>query len=364
MTRMKGDHSAKIYAATVAEVAREGGSSTFRGEQRIRQGLGLDPLVDPKTHGTRREAMDLMIADGDKFVLKDGIAMPFKRALDTTGSMGDNVDKAFHSMPRDMKYLVQGEYPLLGRYHVQMATGLVQDRGDAHDGSQFGHSEYEPDNEIENQMRLLHPVHSGGDAPEEYQFDMWYTGYRTTTSIRSRGLKGYYFIVGDEMGRDYLATPDIKRFYNVDLQGDIDTVDLGRQVLADWHTFFLQVDDRPRVFDWWERVIGRERVVILPKTEVLAEVQAAIVGLTEGILDLQSLGDFLQGIGQLSQRDVGQITRAVANIPLRAQAEMPGFDKVPAKGSVFASRDDAWPINGISALPIAGTEPIAWRNQL
>ena len=121
--------------------------------------------------------------------------------------------------------------------------------------------------------------------------------------------------------------------------------ELGRQALQKWHTFFLQVSSNPYTTGYWSQVLGREQVVMLPRTEDLAVVQAAIIGLTEGVLDLQSVPDFLAE-ARVNRRDAMQIVRAVSNIPLRAQAMLPNFDRIPLKGSIFASREDIWPING------------------
>ena len=59
-----------------ADEAEARGSATFEGEQRARQGQGLDPLVDPAKYGVIRESNNLLVPDGEEFVLQFGIAMP------------------------------------------------------------------------------------------------------------------------------------------------------------------------------------------------------------------------------------------------------------------------------------------------
>src|SRR3989338_317394 len=152
--REKGAWSQTRYKAAATAVAARGGVATFEGEQRVRQGKGLDPLVDPSKYDVVRFSNNLLVPKGDVFELKFGVAMPVKTDVDTTGSMGGNVDIAFRVQPKVQNLLIQGKSAVLQRYHTQMATGAVQDEGDnfAYEVSQF-----EPDNEVERQMGLLVP---------------------------------------------------------------------------------------------------------------------------------------------------------------------------------------------------------------
>jgi hypothetical protein len=73
-------------------------------------------------------------------------------------------------------------------------------------------------------------------------------------------------------------------------------------------------------------------------------VQAAIIGLTEGTLDLKQVPEFLQKANV--NKDVARsITRSVANIPIGEQAALPNFSKRPQKGDLFREKTDLWPID-------------------
>ena len=100
--------------------------------------------------------------------------------------------------------------------------------------------------------------------------------------------------------------------------------------------------------DWWSDLLGSERVIQLPRTEDIAETQACIIGLTEGILDTQSAADFLTKTGA-SKTEAQRIVRAVKNIPVGLQATYPNFGRIPSAGARFASRDDLWPIGSSEA---------------
>lgn len=360
--REKTTWSAATFRGTAEAIRSEGLSVTHRGEQRAREGRGLDPLVDPKSHKATRESRNLLVEQPDgKFVLAYGVALPFVSGIDCTGSMGGNVDIAFHSIPTNQDLLVQGSAAVFKRYHVHQATVAIQDVGDQFP---FQHTECEVDNRIEEQMQLLVRERRGGDETEDYQLALWYAASRTQCTIERYGLKGYYFIIGDEIGREVLRCSDVSKIFGVELQSEISTVDLGNQVLEKWHVFYLQVGQIDYTTTWWSRVIGRERVVLLPRTEDIAVVQATIVGLTEGVLDLQNAQAFLEGETHMDKEHARRVVRAVSHIPLRVQADLPNFDKIPAAGAVFASRDDIWPLDSPEAQTAqseAGAGGIDWQ---
>ena len=353
--REKGAWSSATYGARAAEVKRTGGTATYVGEQNVRSGKGLDSLVAPNERGVVRLAMNLMVPEGDKFNLKFGAAMPVKTGIDTTGSMGSNVDIAFRVQPKVQNLLVQGSNAVLKRYHTQMATGVIQDVGDTFP---YQVSQFEPDNEVERQMGLLAPQRGGGDAPEEYQLDIFSTAYLTRSSITEYGLRGYHFMVGDEQGRDNIERELVGRVFGGEAleKAGISKMPTTKQaanaLLKKWHAFFLQVDRDSRVTSWWTEVLGKDRIVVLPRTEDLAEVQAVIIGLTEGVLNLQSAFAFLEE-AKVSPTNAARIVEACSNVPRGLQRTFPNFEKIPLAGSVFASRDDIWPIGS----PEAKTKP-------
>lgn len=349
--RKKGSWSDETYRARATEADTKG-SSTFEGEERYKQGEALDPLVDPSKYEVIRGSNNLLVPDGKEFVLEFGVAMPVESDLDTTGSMGRNVDVAFGVLPKVQNLLVQGQKAVLRRYHTQIATGIIQDRTDEYP---YLRSMFEPDNEVERQMGLLVPERDGGDNIEDYQLGLFAAAYLTKASIRDYGLKGYYFVVGDERGRDefdpkvlrQVFGPTVleKAFGSKSSQALPYTKDVAKKVLEDWHIFFLQVNNNPATTIWWADLLGKERVVQLARTSDLAEVQATIIGLTEGSLDLQTAGDFLTDLQKGSSGGVvARIKEAVRGIPIGLQATCPNFNKIPMAGARFKSREDIWPI--------------------
>lgn len=353
--REKGEWSRATFAAR-AETVRKvgGGTATFEGETRAKQGKGLDSLVDPKERGVVRGSNNLLVPDGKEFILKFGVAMPVETDIDTTGSMGRNVDIAFKVQPKVQNLLIQGEGAVLKRYHAQLATGVIQDKSD-----QFAYqrSMFEPDNEVERQMGLLVPERQGGDAPEEYQLALFAAAYLSKTSITEYGLRGYYNIVGDVIGRDSFNEALLSRVFGEDYKskaiglpkGRLPTVkEAAERALEKWHLFFLQVGNDTYTVKWWADLIGEERVVRLPRTELLADVQAAIIGMTEGLYDPQSAAKALKKYSDLSEADANKVATACEGIPMGLQKSFENFSKIPMAGARFKSRDDIWPMTGKS----------------
>jgi hypothetical protein len=350
--RQKGSFSQEAYASQARDVKTRGrGIATFEGEERVRQGKGLDSLVDASQRGVIREANNLLLPKGDQFVLEFGIAMPVKTDFDTTASMGKNVDIAFDVQPRVQKLLNDPKKGVLRRYHTQMATGSI---GDTVNRFPYQVSQFEPDNEVARQMGLLVPERNGGSTTtEEYQLSLFSTAYLTRSSVTKYGLRGYYFPTGDERGWDVLKEELATRVFGPTVfekafgkgnrpQSLPKAQDMGKKVLENWHGFFLQVYSTAYTTKWWSDVLGRERVIILPRTQDLAEVQAVVIGLTEGVLDLQSAIDLLKE-SNVQESDAKRIVEACSNIPIGLQKTFANFEKIPMAGAIFASRDDIWP---------------------
>lgn len=331
--------SPRAYETKSREVVKSGRSVTHEAEIRSQSGLGLDISVDPKNHGATRESVDVLTKQPDgSYLLTHGIAIPFQTSGDLTGSMGHNVDEFFRMLPRIQKLLV-GSGSLLGRYDVHFSTGGIQDEGDS---NPFMITEFERDNLIENQMSKVVPERKGGDPTEEYQLALFYAGERIKSTIWRYGLKGYFFIVGDEIGRDTLKPKLAKRVFGLDVQ-EISVEDLAKQVLDKWHVFYLQIGTIGWTTKYWSNLLGSERVVNLPTIEMMAEIQACIVGLTEGVLELQNLEEYLITKAGVSKHAARLIVDVVSGIPTRAQCDLPNFNNIPLAGTSVANPEDLYP---------------------
>ncbi|MEI8223869.1 MAG: hypothetical protein WCG20_01960 [bacterium] len=346
--------SETAYKRVATEVKEDGGSATSKGEQRHKEGKGLHELVDPKGYGVIRRSYGPFEAKGKRFTLVRGVAMLIEMELDTTGSMGGNVDLAFHSLPKTYNLLARGPLAPLSRYDVQMITAIF---GDVTDNYILCRSQAEMDEQIAEQMRLMVPEKQGGDGTEDPHYGLFGAAYLTHTQLQRYELKHYHFMATDADSRKKFSVSNLKRVFGEEVLDkvrenghDINEKQLPelKQVVNDLltraHAFMLQIGTNSSVTNFWKEIYGNDRVIILEDTKYLPEVQAAIIGLTEGTLDLQNLEAFLVNEAKLSSSVASTIVRAVSKIPIGAQAALENFSKLPVAGDMFADKNDLWPI--------------------
>jgi hypothetical protein len=344
----------------VAKAAESKGGTTAAGEQRHRSGRGLDPLVDPKAHGLIRRSITRMQHSGGQFVATIGLAMAVETLLDTTASMGDNVDKAFNSLPDLYDLLADPKKGVLRRYDTQIATAIF---GDQDDDYILCRSQFEMAEKIAEQMTLMVPERDGGDTPEDPQYGLFGAAYLTASAARDFGLGSYHFLVTDAPGRERLTKKNLERVYGDDVFDVVaqngfqvnpsklpDTASVVKDLLITTNAFFLKTG-RDVTGGFWDDIYPKNRTVVLPSATLLPYVQAAIIGLTEGVLNLQNLEEFLKEVGKLSASDARTVLRMVAGIPIGAQTLRTNFNKVFGKGAKFANKGDIFPI-GFDGAPV------------
>ncbi len=342
------------------EKAKESGKSvTHEAEQRHRSGKGLHELVDPKGNGVIRVSKSRYEPNVDgTFYLLRGTAMLEETRLDTTGSMGNNIEVAMRVLPRTFGLLAEGPKAVLRRYDTQMITSIF---GDVTDNYILCRSQAEIDERIAEQMTYMLPEAGGGDSTEDPQYGLFGAAYLTFATVKKLGLKSYDFTITDADARDYVTMENLKRVFGPDVlvkakeNGyDINSENLPsiKEIVADLlkttHAFVLLVGGYTA--GYWNRIFGPERVVIIPSVEYLPEVKAAIIGLTEGVLSLSTLEDYLVNDAGMTASEATRIKRAVAGIPIGAQAMLESFDKIPLIGDVFEKREDLWPIKRASEV--------------
>lgn len=340
--------------AGVASAAQSAGSATHAGEERKRKGLGIDPLVDPSAYGVIRRSISWLEPEDDHFILERGIAMLLESRLDTTGSMGDNVEIAMRVLPQTYDLLKTAAPAVLGRYDLQMITAIF---GDLQDENVLFRSQAEMDVRIAEQMTLMVPEGGGyGNGHENPEYGIFGGALLTSAQINQYGLKYYDFSLSDEPLVHRIDPSQLVRVFGKEVferlaenGHDIkksnlpSTKEVVEELLKRAHAFFLQVGDREDTFDSWVECFGRNRIVKMPRVEYLPQVQAAIIGITEGILDLGSVEDYLRG-SEVKKDDARVIARSIAGIPIGAQAILPNFNKIPLKGAILAKKSDIWPI--------------------
>jgi len=190
----------------------------------------------------------------------------------------------------------------------------------------------------------------------------------TATYIQRIGLMGYDFTASDAPAHTRFDESQLRRIFGaevfekaaenghpINIQ-DLPTIkEVVKDLLKRAHAFFLQVGKSDYTTHFWTQIFGAERVVIMPSTELMPQTQAAIIGLTEGTLDLQQVQEFLQH-ANVSESDAKKIARSVAGIPIGAQAALPNFSKRPKIGDLFKEKTDPWPIGSTQVAEESSSE--------
>ncbi len=343
-----------------ATKAVTGGSTervTRAAEQQAQRTGKLDPLVDPAGYGVIRESRPRFEQrPNGLWELLVGVPVPVESRVDTTGSMGDNVDVAFRVLPN----MYEGCSEVLPGCDLHVATGIF---GDVSDNFILCRPQFEMQaDKIVQQLTLMVPEKDGGDFPEDPHYGLFAGAYLTKAYLHKIGLKSYDFTVSDATARDRLDERHLIRVFGDQVFEKVTenghkldtkspyTQDVVNDLLRHAHAFFLQVENQPETTRFWTNIFGSERVVKLPSTELLPQVQAVIIGLTEGTLELDTVVSFLQrhNVGEELARE---ILRSVAHIPIGAQAALPNFAKRPQKGDLFREKTDLWPISPDEVKP-------------
>lgn len=350
----------------VRKSATDGGrkNATSHAEERHRRGEGLDPLVDPKglVHlglGPIRQSKPRFEQQANGlWKLTRGMPILEETLLDTTGSMGDNVEIAFQVLPDLYDLLTSGSSAITKRYDVQIINscfGDTQDQGTP----VLCRSQAEMDEKIAQQLAMLVPSKDGcGNGKEDPQFGIFAAAYLTAARINQYGLKRYHFTVSDEPILETIDLGWLKRIFGDDVvqrasenghemspRNLPDTAQAIKDLHKEAHAFFLQVGDRSDVHRQWGKLYGNEHHISMPGgTRLLHYVKACIIGLTEGVLDLESVQVFLRE-HNLSKNDARNIVRSLAHIPLGVQKTCANFDRLPKAGDLFKEKTDLWPID-------------------
>ncbi len=339
------------------------GPATGRAEQKARSTGKLHPLVDPAGYGVIRRSLPRFEKQANGlWLLTVGTPIFEETRLDTTGSMGGNVDIAIRVLPDAYEL----ESMVLPGYDLQMLTGIF---GDVTDRFVLCRPQFEMTAEkIVEQFTLMVPERDGGDWPEDPHYGIFGAAYLADAYVNKIGLMGYDFTVTDAPARELLDIRQIIRIFGEDVFKIIlengfqinpkelpTTAEVVQDLLKRAHAFVLIVGDDQRAIEFWVKMYGKDRVVMLPSTELLPQVKATIIGLTEGTLELGQVEEFLQK-NNIDGSDAKKITRSVANIPIGAQAALPNFGKRPQKGDLFKNKTDIWPVSEKEIAEIISSE--------
>jgi hypothetical protein len=350
----KGVFTREAFVIAEAKAKSAGPTVTSKAEQQQQETGEIDPLVDPK-HEAIRRSITRKEEEGKYWVITNGTAIPIEFRVDVTGSFGDNVDKVFDALPKTYPLFAQVPGAVLERYDPQICNSFFNDVKD--NGPVLLRSHFEMDMKIAEQLTLMVPLRKGGDLPEDPQYGMFGGAYLTAAEIHKLGLKGYDFTTTDAPAHGDINLHTLKEVFGLEVLEKVrenghkidenklpQMEEVIQKLLENSHAFLIFIQTGGDYTDYWAKFYGSERVVKIPNANYLPHVQAAIIGLTEGTLNLQNLEKFLIEQGGLKEGEANMILRAVAHIPIGAQTILPNFDKIPVVGDKFKNKTDLWPI--------------------
>ena len=314
---------------------------TRKAEQRARDTGHLSEVVDPGVNPMRFSKIRLN-PHQKKWVATIGCPMDIEVSCDTTGSMGGEVDTEMAVLPD----LYDAVAKVLPGYDPQLCLGIF---GDVQDRFVMCRPQFEMEApKIVNYLKEMAPQRDGGDSPEDPQYAMFARAYLTDAYTNHIGLKGYHFVVTDATCHEKLEKDQIQRIFGKDIfeneLKNMSRVPSVKKVVEDLkgkaHQFILIVGNvYGSTVDFWRDLCGENSVIRIDSTKQLPEVISAIIGLTEGTLDITELNAHFEYynrylIQRLSKIDIG------AQAKLRHALPHP----VPKAGDIFAKKDDLWPI--------------------
>lgn len=197
----------------------------------------LQPELNP--HGVIRECCDSE---------EHPNTIPVILALDVTGSMGGGAVAVAQKLNEVMTKLYDT---------VTDVEFLVMGIGDlAYDRAPIQASQFESDIRIAEQLDKIYFEGGGGGNGFESYTGAWYFGLRhTKLDCWNRGKKGIIITMGDEPLNPYLPKDRLTQVCGDNLQGDVETSDLYKEVTEKYDVYHLAVDDRSTSYNYYERDI-------------------------------------------------------------------------------------------------------------
>lgn len=324
---------------------------TYEAEQSSRDSGKLDPAVDPAVMTIRRSLPRFEETPDGKYRLTVGCPMDVESTCDTTGSMGSNVQTMIEVLPETYGMISK----VLPGYDPQLALGIF---GDKCDRFVMNRPQFEMTAEkIVNYVTKLVPESAGGDGPEDPQYAIFGAAYLTNTYVNRLGLKGYHFCISDASFHDDLDPNILERVYGKHVWQDLadngfgeitrrnlpDFDDMFKALHARAHAFFIGIECTPSK---WLHYYDSAHIIQIESTRYLPQIEAAIIGLTEGAIEPMDVRQWLKD-NQVNDYNINLAMRGLKNVKFAAQRDLEKASglKIPQKGDIFASKQDLQPIS-------------------
>lgn len=304
-----------VYASTTGAAARSGTSFSYT--RSVKSGAApakVHDLLDPKKTAGPASPLAGKIVREARDNDEHPNSVPIIVAFDETGSMG-HVPMTLQKKLADLFAL------LLRKGYVedpQLCVGAYGDL-DNYEVAPIQVGQFESDNRADVTLDSLHLEGNGGGNGHESAAGIWYyaAAYTATDAWEKRGKKGYLFTIGDE------TTGGIKRDVwkqYVDPDSKLEK-DLTAQEVADlakerWEVYHLVINNTVAhaqgSIKHYEGLLGKDHVVVLEDEDAVCETIALLIGMGEGMIDLDQGLEDLDDVGATANRTV--VTKALAHV--------------------------------------------------
>lgn len=336
--------TASYHQARVSYGVTQDSNVTRHAEERARISGQLSAIVDPAIDPIRRSMIRLN-PHQKRWIVTVGQPMDIEVSCDTTGSMGGEVDKEMAILPE----LYDAVAKVLPGYDPQLCLGIF---GDCEDPFVMCRPQFEMEApKIVEYLKEMAPQRGGaGNHGEDPQYAMFARAYLTDAYTNRIGLKGYHFVATDEPYHEHLRRSEIERIFGENIfreelkdMRELPSVEgMVEELRTKVHPYALILGNG-RYGDTvtkWKELYGDNHVVIIGSTYQLPAVISAIIGLSEGTLDIGAINE------HLGEHASPTLVRQLSNIEIGAQAKLRHAlaYPVPKKGDIFARKGDLWPI--------------------
>lgn len=330
----------------------------------------LHPSVDPAVMVVRRSLPRFEQLDDGTYRMTVGMPIDIEDSCDTTGSMGDNVQRRMEGLVN----MYEAVSEVLPGCDPQLALGIFGDRHDI-----GGHPDRFPlqrpqfemtASKIVDYVAHLVPEGGGADSPEDPQYAIFAAAYLTDTFTNRCGLKGYHFLITDAAFHDILDPSVIEELFGKNVWNELAEnghPEIKRNSLPTFNELFAALHRRAHAFlisvgrshdslGNFNNYYDFEHRIRISDTTCLPAVEAAVVGLTEGTLQPLDVKKFLED-HQVSSFNIYDALPGLMKVPFCAQRKLERESKVltgplPKKGDIFARKTDVNPIRRAEDMPV------------
>jgi hypothetical protein len=271
-----GRWSVSAYHNHIASLAAAGKGAFDYSSNALQSGnLRVHQTLDPRGLLMRESR------DSNEHPLSNAIMI----SLDVTGSMG-HVARAIH---KDLPRLHE---LLLGQKFITDPQILFSAVGDATcDSVPLQVGQFESDNRMDQNLEnMILEGGGGGQKTESYELMLYIAAHHTSIDCwEKRKRKGYLFIIGDEMAYPAVKAREVRSLMTKEIETDISLQTIAAQAMQKYHVFYIlpggaSYGDDTQVIQFWERLIGPERVIRLQSPNETSERIAMTIGLKEGAI--------------------------------------------------------------------------------